>query len=207
MKTLKEFMSLNWEKGYLKNADKIDVDLAMYLTDRRECQEEYESWDCGDIQSKHPSDVVNGMGTFSTVYRGSQYEPFVFMGECFPGSIRNVNPELSKKIYVCSRYRAESQEELGQNINDVKEECRNIVECGDIPIAPHLYFPQFLDDKDEVSREFGIRAGMRAMEECDGMIVIIRDEKISDGMHREMSYAANVLGIPVITKRIDTEKR
>lgn len=207
MKTLKEYISLNWKKGYLKNGDKIDVDLAMHLTDNRVSQEEYEEWDCGAIQSRHPSDVVNGMGTFNTVYRGSQYEPFVFMGECFPGSIRNVNPEFSKKIYVCSRYRAESQEEVIRNINDAKEECRSIVECGDIPIAPHLYFPQFLDDKDEVCREFGIRAGMQAMEECDAMIVVVRDEKISDGMHREMIYAANVLGIPIIMNYTNTEKR
>lgn len=208
MKTLKEYMGLKCKNGYLKNGDEIDVGLAMQITDGTIGDEElYAEWDSGAIQGKHPTDVLSCKGLFYTIYRRSKYNPFVFKGECFQDSIRNVNPEFSKKIYVCSRYRAESQDEIDQNINDVKKECRRIVYCGDIPIAPHLYFTQFLNDKDEEKREFGIMAGMQAMKECDSMVVIIRDEKISDRMHREMSYVVNVLGIPITMNNITTEKR
>lgn len=207
MKTLKEYIDLNWESGYLKRGDKIDIDLAMHLTDDRFNEETYETWDGGAIQGRHLADVIAGQGTYTTVYRVSKYEPFTFMGECFSGSLQNRNPALSRKIYVCSRYRANTKEEMDQNIADAKEECGIIAANGDIPIAPHLYFPQFLNDDDPLEREFGIQAGMRALEECDMMIAVIRDEVISQGMDSEMIRAANTFGIPVEIHYYQTEKR
>ena len=182
MKTMKEYIDIKRRTGYLKRGDQIDIELAMYLTDDRFAKEIYETWDDGAIQAKHPSDIIADHGTYATVYRNNRFKPFIFMGECLPGSIKNVNPAIGKKIYICSRYRADTEEELRKNIEVAIMVCSDISDVGDIPIAPHLYFPQFIDDDTADGREFGIRAGMEAMKECDSMIAIIRDEKISEGI-------------------------
>ena len=63
----------------------------------------------------------------------------------------------NKKIYVCSPLRGD----IKNNIEMAKLYCTYIVrEFGYIPVAPHIYFTQFLDDNIDSEREFGIRAGL-----------------------------------------------
>ena len=59
-----------------------------------------------------------------------------------------------KKIFVCSPYRPTSKteecrkDELMANINCAKTACRILTTLGFLPMAPHLYFTQFLKDED-----------------------------------------------------------
>ena len=53
--------------------------------------------------------------------------------------------------------------ELQQHIRDAVEACRKVHERGNIPIAPHLYWPRFLDDNDPQDRDYGIAAGLEKM--------------------------------------------
>ena len=69
-----------------------------------------------------------------------------------------------KRVYVCSALRGDVE----QNIENAKNYCRYIVkEYGAIPIAPHIYFTQFLDDEIAEDREFGLSAGLFLLSDCD----------------------------------------
>ena len=96
-----------------------------------------------------------------------------------------------KKIYVCSRLRGDIEE----NIEKAKRYCEYIVKvCGAIPIAPHIYFTQFLDDSLDEERAFGTLAGLQLLSECDELWYF--GDSVSRGMVTEI-IAAKEQGIPV----------
>ena len=95
-----------------------------------------------------------------------------------------------KKIFICSAYRGD----INGNIEKAKEYCRwATVECGVIPIAPHLFFPQFLDDSVEAERELGINIGLGLLKECSELWYF--GDSITEGMKKEIDMA-NQFGIP-----------
>jgi hypothetical protein len=65
-------------------------------------------------------------------------------------------------IYVCSPYAGD----IKHNVEAASRYCRFAVEQGYIPIAPHLLFPQFLDDTDPTERELGLFFGNALMSKC-----------------------------------------
>ena len=50
-------------------------------------------------------------------------------------------------------------------------------------------------------------AGLELMKGCDEVMACVVNDYISPGMERELTYAANNLGIPVIMTYINKEKR
>ena len=58
---------------------------------------------------------------------------------------------------------------------------------GVLPLAPHLYFTQFLKDEDAQERATGIRFGMEWLEAADEVWVF--GETISEGMAAEIKRA------------------
>lgn len=71
-----------------------------------------------------------------------------------------------KYVYICSPYRPVGEDpetELRKNIDQAKRACRLAVSRGLIPLAPHLYFTQFLDDNDPQERKFGQQVGKEWM--------------------------------------------
>jgi hypothetical protein len=103
-----------------------------------------------------------------------------------------------KLVFICSPYRADDDDPLERaktiqrNIQMARTGCRIAVERGFIPIAPHLYFPQFL--REDTEREIGIGMGLHMLSMCDELWVLGR--KVSDGMAKEISCARE-LGLPV----------
>lgn len=71
---------------------------------------------------------------------------------------------------------------------------------GEAPFAPHLIYPQVLDDEVPAERESGIAAGFAWLDICRG-IVVYDDLGISSGMQAEMDRA-KVLGKYVITRKL-----
>lgn len=61
-----------------------------------------------------------------------------------------------KQIFICSQYRGDIEE----NKKNARRFARIAVLCGYCPIAPHLFYPQFLDDNDEEERLLGITTGV-----------------------------------------------
>ena len=96
-----------------------------------------------------------------------------------------------KKIYVCSRYAGETDE----NVIKAIEYCGFVAKiCGAIPVAPHIYFTQFLDDTLSEDRAFGTMAGLMLLSDCDELWYF--GDSVSQGMVREI-IAAKEQGIPV----------
>ena len=63
-----------------------------------------------------------------------------------------------------------------------------------IPIAPHIYFTQFLNDETAEEREFGLSAGLSLLSECDELWYF--GDQITRGMTDEICFAIEH-GIPV----------
>ena len=86
-------------------------------------------------------------------------------------------------IYICSPYSGDTK----TNAEKARDYCRFVVGNGDVPIAPHLLFPQFMDeDKD---RELALQMDLLLLEKCDELWVF--GDEVSSGMKAEIAYASN----------------
>lgn len=94
-----------------------------------------------------------------------------------------------KRVYVASPYRGDVE----ANVAFARLVCREVVLAGHAPLAPHLIFPQFLDDDDHEQREAGLRAALAWIEVADEVLVA---GEISEGVRREINRATE-LGVPV----------
>ena len=88
-----------------------------------------------------------------------------------------------EKVFICSPMKGDVE----QNLKLAKFAARVLINSGYIPIAPHLYFPQFLDDSDQYERIKGIKMGVELMKECDRMWII--GTTITNGMEYEINEA------------------
>lgn len=106
-----------------------------------------------------------------------------------------VDKEARKKpyrplVFICSPLAGDVE----RNLENARRYSRYAVEQGAIPLAPHLLFPQFLDDGDKMQRDLGIFFGLVLMGKCDGMWVF--GETPSSGMKMEI-VKANKRGLPI----------
>lgn len=105
-----------------------------------------------------------------------------------------------ERIYVCSPLRPKAHDpdragvELKENLARAKRACRMVADLGAVPIAPHLYCTQFLDDGDVEERKMGMRIGKELLKDCDELWAF--SEYISEGMAEEIVIASK-MGIPV----------
>lgn len=88
-----------------------------------------------------------------------------------------------EKVFICSPMKGDVE----KNLKLTKFAARVLIGSGYIPIAPHLYFPQFLDDSDQYERIKGIKMGVELMKECDRMWII--GTTITNGMEYEINEA------------------
>lgn len=87
-----------------------------------------------------------------------------------------------KKVFICSPYRGDRQ----GNAERAAGYSRMAYEKGYLPIAPHLLFPQFLDDEKEEERQAGIQMGLDLLLYCDEVWVF---GGITEGMLTEIAVA------------------
>lgn len=86
-------------------------------------------------------------------------------------------------VYVCSPYSGN----IEANTAAARKYCRFAVDSGCLPIAPHLLYPQFMDDGDAFERKLGIRFGDILMDRCAEVWVF--GSEISSGMKAEINRA------------------
>jgi len=86
-------------------------------------------------------------------------------------------------VFICSPYAGP----IMRNINNARKYCQFAVTKNCLPIAPHLLFPQFLDDKDKEQRALGLHFGMLLMKQCQEVWVF--GDKLAAGMEKEISKA------------------
>lgn len=93
------------------------------------------------------------------------------------------------KVYIISRYRAFTERGMEFNRKVARYFCRQVILEGKIPVAPHLFYTQFLDDSQENERQIGIDIGIKELCEADEFLMVIIDGQISEGMQREIRQA------------------
>lgn len=97
-----------------------------------------------------------------------------------------------KIVYICSPCRGDYE----RNIAKAQEYCREAVDMGVLPIAPHVYFTQFLNDFIPAERKTGMDLGIELLKHCDE-VWVYGIQNPSEGMAAEIKLAKEI-GIPVI---------
>lgn len=87
-------------------------------------------------------------------------------------------------VYICSPF---SHGDVDENITSAKKYSRYAVENHCIPIAPHLLFPQFMNDKNPQEHELAIFMNRVLLGKCEEMWVFGKTH--TPGMQEEMEWA------------------
>lgn len=199
-KTFREYAELGYPEDYLKNGDAIDMELARELvcsSDGTTSDEVEEG--TGYLRAKHYTAMCGMMPIRHAIYRKVKEEPWKYIGEVSGiDGTTNRSPIHARRIFISSPYWNESIEKMAENVHLAELACKKIIERGNIPIAPHLYFPRFLEDENPMSREIGIECGLFFLDHCDDMIVILdtpsnrwgsAKDTITKGMRIEIEHA------------------
>lgn len=102
---------------------------------------------------------------------------------------------MKKLIYIASPLRGScNYENYKYNIEMAKRYCKTVTKEGYIPIAPHLYFTEFLNDKNKKERSLGLQLGLEVLRHCNEVWVF--GNEISEGMKAEIKLAKQ-LNIPI----------
>lgn len=99
---------------------------------------------------------------------------------------------MRKCIFVCSAFAGD----VAKNVENAKRYCQFVMEKGHAPFAPHLLYPQMLDDGCAESRELGMDCGMAFLRRCQEVWVFSTDRTLSKGMVAEVDEAIHY-GIPI----------
>ena len=86
-------------------------------------------------------------------------------------------------VYICSPLSGDVE----RNQANARHYCRFAVERGTIPLAPHLYFPQFVDDASTFERELALFMDIVLLSKCAELWVF--GDTISKGMSMEIARA------------------
>ena len=105
-------------------------------------------------------------------------------------AFKNIEKDEKRKarfrpiVYICSPYAGSNKE---KNIANAQRYCRFAVDSGFLPIAPHLYFPQFMDDGDSRDHNTATFMNTVLMTKCTEVWVF--GDTISNGMATEIRRA------------------
>ena len=102
--------------------------------------------------------------------------------------MRKTDDTRPLRVYICHPY-ADAPEE---NTAKVREIARSLVSERLLPIAPHLYLPQLVDEATD--RALALRLCLDLVDICDE--VWVHGGRITAGMAREIAHAT-ARGIPV----------
>lgn len=89
---------------------------------------------------------------------------------------------MREKVFICSPFRGDME----RNAKKAAAYSRMACEQGYLPIAPHLLFPQFLNEGIEEERQIGISMGLELLLCCDEVWVF---GEATEGMRAEIAYA------------------
>jgi len=92
--------------------------------------------------------------------------------------------------YVCSPFRGD----VAGNAERARAYCRQVFDAGYLPFAPHIYFPQFLNDDSPQEREAGMTMGAALLPLC--RVLIVCGDSVSEGMKQEIQLAKS-LGVEI----------
>jgi len=93
------------------------------------------------------------------------------------------NTAFKPLVYICSPFAGDTE----HNTIRARGYSRFAVSKNTIPIAPHLLFPQFMEDSDKGEREKALFMGLVLMSKCQEVWCF--GSKISNGMAIELEKA------------------
>ena len=99
-------------------------------------------------------------------------------------------PGFRPVVFICSPYAGEIQKHKRR----ARKYCQFAVRNNCIPVAPHLLFPQFLDDSEPEERKLELFMGCVLLTKCAELWVF--GEHVTDGMAMEIEKAERRL-IPI----------
>lgn len=102
-----------------------------------------------------------------------------------------------KTVYICSPLAGD----IPGNVQKAKGYCRDAIKEGVIPIAPHVYFTEFLDDMVTEERDAGRAMGADLLRHCDEIWVF--GNRVTEGMRSEIQRA-HELGIDIVRMSVDS---
>ena len=88
-----------------------------------------------------------------------------------------------------------------RNVRYARKCVHHSLSMGESCLASHLLYPQVLNDKITVERNWGIEAGLSWLQRADASVVYL-DRGLSDGMRKGIECAARA-GLPVIYRHIE----
>ena len=98
--------------------------------------------------------------------------------------LREKNAKLiTDRWYICSPYSGN----VDFNVTNARIYCKYAVDNKCIPIAPHLLFPQFMNDEEPTDRELAMFMNMVLLSKCEELWVF--GNTISQGMGQEIAKA------------------
>ena len=83
-------------------------------------------------------------------------------------------------VYICSPFSGK----VKKNKRNARKYCRFALEQHTIPFAPHLLFPQFMDDNSSEERQLAMFMNMIMLGHCEELWVF--GDRISAGMKQEI---------------------
>lgn len=110
--------------------------------------------------------------TFETAYKNIRADGCKHEGRCYV-----------PWVYIASPYRGDA----AGNIRRARKYSRFAVANNKIPLCPHIYFTQFLDDNIKSERDKGLCLAIQMLKRCKEVWVF--GDKISEGMKREIRIA------------------
>ena len=96
---------------------------------------------------------------------------------------KKVHQEKYPRVYICSPFRGDTE----NNVKNAIRYARFALEQKRFPIAPHLYFPRFMDDDKPAERELAMSFDLRLLNGCREIWVF--GGHISTGMAEEIAAA------------------
>lgn len=113
-------------------------------------------------------------------------------------------PKERRMVYIASAMRGD----IEGNLKKAAAYCHAAVESGAVPIAPHLYFSAYLDDRIPEERVIGMEMGLDILRKCDELWVF---GEPTEGMRGEIELAKRLkittLYIPQQTINAILERR
>lgn len=88
-------------------------------------------------------------------------------------------------VYVCSPFSGAQE----RNSENARRYCRFVVDAGYVPFAPHLLYPQFMEESVPAERELALFMGIVMLTKCAEIWVF--GERVSKGMAQEIRKAEN----------------
>ncbi len=104
-------------------------------------------------------------------------------------------------VYICSPFSGK----VKKNKRKARKYCRFALEQHSIPFAPHLLFPQFMDDSSPEERQLAMFMNMIMLGHCEELWVF--GDRISAGMKQEIRKAERKhMKIRYFTENLEEKK-